>query len=214
MYDPNSAQFKQSLSETIAWCAGLTIVADVKEPAEVLHRRALTEQAGRLMQKAHERTQKGWFLNGLFAKREYKRAAELLSEADPGSIAPLRNQLRSQELNPRKSLTKASEIERGELVREVVTTRSVRLAGRKQNGATQADFGGGRLLLYVPEENLADGAASYLSQGFFDGDNTPPWDIWVDYADRTLVSWVPTVLVELVEAGIEANIEGCIRWAE
>lgn len=214
MHDPNWVQFKQSVSEAVAWCAGLTIVADVPESVEVQHRRALVEEAGRLIQKAHQRAQRAWFPKDFFETRECKRAKTLLSEADPGSITPLKNQLRSPELKPRKPLSEAGESEREALVREVVTTRSLRLIGKKENTRTEADSGGGRLLLYVPEENLTDGAATYPSKGFFDVDNTPPWDIWVEYSERTLVSWVPTVLVELVEAGIEANIEGCIRWAE
>jgi len=41
------------------------------------------------------------------------------------------------------------------------------------------------------EENLADGAAKHPSKGFFDVDNTPPWDTWVAFSHGILLSWVP-----------------------
>ncbi|MGE0871284.1 MAG: hypothetical protein AB7P03_22175 [Kofleriaceae bacterium] len=83
----------------------------------------------------------------------------------------------------------------------------------------------GRLLVYFPDVNLCCGAAEHESHGFFDVENTPPWDTWialgVDHnVTKTspyrvyLVSWVPTELVELADAGIQANPEGCIRWLE
>jgi len=73
---------------------------------------------------------------------------------------------------------------------------------------------GGRLLIYIPEENLADGAAKYTSRGFFDDDNVPPWDIWVAFFGGTLLSWVPPHLIELAQCGIDANPESCIAWLE
>ena len=59
-----------------------------------------------------------------------------------------------------------------------------------------------------------DGAAKYSSNGFFDVNNVPPWDIWVAFSEQTLVSWVPPMLLELAQKGIDANPEGCIRWAD
>ncbi len=52
-----------------------------------------------------------------------------------------------------------------------------------------------------------------LTKGFFDVNNVPPWDTWVCYLDRYLVSWVPPVLEELASAGIRVNPEECIQWA-
>jgi hypothetical protein len=43
------------------------------------------------------------------------------------------------------------------------------------------DLGGGRLLLFAPEDSLSDGAAAVHSRLFFDGDNEPPWDSWVHH---------------------------------
>src|SRR5947208_1564281 len=65
----------------------------------------------------------------------------------------------------------------------------------------------------TPSENLACGAAEASSNGFFDVNNVPPWDIWVDFSERTLVSWVPPGLLDVAQMGIYVNPEACIRWA-
>jgi len=80
---------------------------------------------------------------------------------------------------------------------------------------------GGDLLLYLPDQQLADGAAEQASAGFFDTDNTPPWDSWValvrdpeaDLSDRDqLVCYVPPALRDIAQRGIDVNPEGCILW--
>ena len=70
----------------------------------------------------------------------------------------------------------------------------------------------GRLLIYVPSENVSDGASGYASNGFFDACDWPPWDLWLHYSDRTLISWVPEILFPLAQAGIDANPVECLRW--
>jgi hypothetical protein len=86
---------------------------------------------------------------------------------------------------------------------------------------------GGRLLAFTPDGTLSDGAATVATQGFFDWDNMAAWDTWIWYVtndpvnnlpwwrgcDSFLLTWVPTVLVKVVEAGIDVNPEECIRWA-
>src|SRR5919106_6950828 len=42
-------------------------------------------------------------------------------------------------------------------------------------------LGGGRLLIYFPNGDLACGAAEQQTDGFFDVNNVPPWDTWVLY---------------------------------
>ena len=69
------------------------------------------------------------------------------------------------------------------------------------------DLAHGKLLLFSPEETLSDGAARYSSKGFFDDENVPPWDTWVAFCEPYLISWVALQLVELVNAGIDANPE-------
>lgn len=77
--------------------------------------------------------------------------------------------------------------------------------------------------MFYPEGSLSDGAAEVATRGFFDADNTPPWDTWVDLFRTTdmiargfghlyLVSWVPDGLVPLVTEGIELNPEECLVW--
>jgi hypothetical protein len=83
------------------------------------------------------------------------------------------------------------------------------------------DLQGGRLLVYFPDANLADGAAEAESRSFIDVHNTPPWDTWVglfrsDSTDPSegvyLISYVPAALLELASRGIEGNPEECIQW--
>ena len=80
---------------------------------------------------------------------------------------------------------------------------------------------GGALLAYLPDWNLCDGAAPNSSEAFFDVNNVPPWDTWIDLV-RTqhdnrdamvLVTWAPPAYVELARAGIEVNPEVCILFA-
>jgi hypothetical protein len=82
---------------------------------------------------------------------------------------------------------------------------------------------GGRLLVYFPGNNLADGAAEVETAGFFDHDNVPPWDTWVGFFRdeaaplgfaELLVAFVPKAFVPRVELGIWANPEQCIQWLE
>lgn len=83
---------------------------------------------------------------------------------------------------------------------------------------------GGRLLVYFPDADLADGAAANESRGFFDVHNVPPWDTWISLADdgadadvsyrQYVVTWVPPNLVRWAAAGIEVNPEECIAWLE
>ncbi len=82
----------------------------------------------------------------------------------------------------------------------------------------------GRLLVYFPNDELADGAAQDSSAGFFDTHNCPPWDTWVAmieerrelrrYPSPYLLAWVPRELVEHTTWGIDQNPEGCIVWLE
>ncbi len=81
---------------------------------------------------------------------------------------------------------------------------------------------GGRLLIYFPDLDLADGAAEAESRGYFDVNNAPPWDTWIamvmdaggDEKYPYLVSWVPREFLSAVQKGIDVNPEQCIRWIE
>lgn len=83
------------------------------------------------------------------------------------------------------------------------------------------DLCGGRLLIYWPDMDLADGAAEAESRGFLDVNNTPPWDTWVafvHYPDNSeqsyLVAWVPPEFIRLADAGIQVIPEECVKWLE
>ena len=65
--------------------------------------------------------------------------------------------------------------ERQHAVTTVTDRRSAHL--RRENSyppVPSHDLAGGRLLVYAPDEGLADGAAALASRGFFDEDNAPP----------------------------------------
>lgn len=82
------------------------------------------------------------------------------------------------------------------------------------------DLHGGRLLIYFPDLELADGAAELESRGFLDVNNAPPWDTWVAFIQHGqsnwshLISWVPREFVPLADAGIRVNPEECILWLD
>jgi hypothetical protein len=139
---------------------------------------------------------------------------KLLRQASPLPI-PLTAQLRTPALNPNNSIEKIRiEAERKAFVLGVVDQRSALLRAQVQPNpwlaATKPP--NGRLLIYAPDENVQDGASEYSSFGFFDSDDAPPWDTWVAYADRKLLSWVPAELIDLAQTGIDVNVVECIRW--
>jgi hypothetical protein len=72
----------------------------------------------------------------------------------------------------------------------------------------------GKLLVYEPQETVTDGAAAASSNGFFDIKDAPPWDTWFLYSRDTILSWVPELLVQDVQDGIDANPVSCIYWCD
>lgn len=84
------------------------------------------------------------------------------------------------------------------------------------------DLAGGRLLTYLPNHDLACGAAEDETDGFFDVNNLPPWDTWVaylrdarsveSYDTEYLIAWIPSEFVTLADNGIAVNPEQCIQW--
>jgi hypothetical protein len=202
---------RKGLAETISWCAGLEIIADVEEPGDARFQRETAMQAGKLIQRACMERNSFW---NRFFRRDYvksgsfRRGAELYRQADL-TYAPLKDQLRSPAICPTGTLSGArTDNERKAVVRSVVSKRSALVSPKEYDPLADV----GKLLLYVPVENLADGAARYASKGFFDDDNVPPWDTWADFSEGTLLSWVPPQLVVLAQNGIDANPECCIRW--
>ena len=80
----------------------------------------------------------------------------------------------------------------------------------------------GRLIAYSPDFNLACGVCEVETKGYFDVNNTPPWDTWVALLDApnatnweaSLIAWVPSVFVPLVQAGINVIPEQCVLWLD
>jgi hypothetical protein len=143
-------------------------------------------------------------------------AERLFVVADHGSIEPpLRQQLRSSELRSCAALLFQPGENRTELVEALAEKRASLL--RDMNAfpaAVSSDLAGGRLLVYEPDSNVEDGASEYMSKGYFDERDAPPWDTWVCYFDCQLISWVPPCLLDLVRAGIGTNPVDCIRFVE
>jgi hypothetical protein len=112
---------------------------------------------------------------------------------------------------------------RSNIINSVVTLRSSYLSQQKLHPVRSvSDLKGGKLLVYFPDAELADGAAEDASKGFFDVHNLPAWDTWVGLFQNAgpldvsygiyLVAYVPSALVALVNYGIEVNPEECITW--
>jgi len=214
-----SEELRISLAETIAWCAGQQLTAHIEETEEIKKRRILVRQANKLMTQAYATQEHFW--NKLFQRdyrktREWQLAMQLRREADEDSLKPpLAHQLRTLALKPNSVIGDTrSDTEKKALVASVIHKRSELL--NSQGQGTLPDVGGsqgnGRMLIYVPEENVADGASEAVSSGFFDLYDAPPWDTWVAYSDRTLLAWVPPQLIGLAQSGIDVNPVDCIHW--
>ena len=105
-------------------------------------------------------------------------------------------------------------VSRADTVRQLLARRATWLErGRRRAAETATQVGsadpldGGRLLVYYPDEQLADGAAEVESGGFFDIENVPAWDTWVglyqdERDDDYLVSWVPRSLLDRRSGGL------------
>jgi hypothetical protein len=84
------------------------------------------------------------------------------------------------------------------------------------------DLRGGWLLALEVDCQLAEGACEAASQGFFDGNDTPPWDTWIALVkddtlpkgsgDRYLLSWVPPTFVDQAQAGSLVSSTDCLWW--
>jgi hypothetical protein len=189
-----------------------------EESENVKIRRKLMERASVMLQSAYQVESKSWFK--WLAKRKSEGVREeafrLLREADPDSIEPLSTQLRTEMLKPAEKFDHPqSGVERVAIVERLSEKRAALLqTAGGERGNTVRGLAGGGILLYAPDENLRDGAAKYSSKGFFDIDNIPPWDSWVCFHERHLVSWVPPALIDLANAGIDVNPEQCIQWAD
>lgn len=212
MYDqlqPRLPGFRTRLSETVAWCTGQVLETDPIESLEIRERRKMGEQAGKLYQRARLS-----HAPGLWKYYLRRRAVRLFAKAKLFEINPLAEQLRSTILHPDMARFRRSSEERIAIVEALAQKRAEALRQEQRYPISLVEnLAEGRLLLYSPDDNLCDGAAQYSSKGFFNVDNVPPWDTWLCFFERHLVSWVPPKLLSLVNAGIDVNPEQCIFWA-
>ena len=94
---------------------------------------------------------------------------------------------RADKLNPATSLRTEAlrprmlEENRSCAVNTVVYARELYGGADIRKATIPHDLGGGRLLIYFPNSDLACGAAEQETAGFFDINNVPPWDTWVTY---------------------------------
>lgn len=126
--------------------------------------------------------------------------------------------LRTAELRPR-----LLEESRTSAVDTVAYARELYGGVEIRNATMPSRLGGGQLLIYFPNDDLACGAAEQETAGFFDINNVPPWDTWVAYVQdeqpnidsfdtEYLIAWVPYEFVGLANEGIAVNPEQCILW--
>ena len=215
MRQDTAAILAQRVDEVALWCSLQELTAFHQDSPDQARRRELLKEANRLLVKARYRGQ-SWLQRSLPNGRQWTRAMNLIREADPDSLASLEHQLRSSKLKPTDSIGSSyCEESRQEIVNRVIDLRSSLIKSQLfGEHATPSSQLRGRLLLYIPSENVSDGASRFASNGFFDAYDCPPWDLWLRYSDRILISWVPEVLFPLAQAGIDANPIECIRWAD
>jgi hypothetical protein len=153
--DVTSILNEHTLAETVVWCSLQRLTSVTAETDEMRHRRGQIEEARRILR------------GDVYKSPDWQRAMRLLKEANPDSLAPLEGQLLSKVLEPNISLSRSqSEAERGRTVADVVNKRSRCLkAGLHEFSQEQVLLeGSGRLLTYIPSENVADGSSRYSSK--------------------------------------------------
>jgi hypothetical protein len=208
-----SPNFRRALEETAAWCALLSMGRAHVDAEIVAQRRVADQELSDLMQKARTKANRTWFQGGVTDTDEWQRASILLKRIRD-FLNPLRHSFRSPDLKPNFDFDGSQTNQAWEdAIAQTVAKRSALLIGNRLRDDAY-DVRSGRLLLYNPEENLACGGAELSSHGFFDVNNVPAWDLWVAFSERTLVSWIPSQVVETAQRGVDANPEACINWAD
>ena len=198
------------LRETKQWCLAQNLLATEIQTPEVAHARELLLRAAELSRSAFNRA-KGKYDSNHTGATDSHRLFRLIDFKVLTSLTP---QLRSPELHPPVPVPELETLTAiDEAVQELARKRSKLLAERHPLQQNIDDNLPGRLLLYEPQETVDDGAAQVSSQGFYDVRDAPPWDTWVTLQGRSIVCWVPELLIPLAQAGIDANPVDCIHWA-
>ena len=128
---------------------------------------------------------------------------------------------RSSELKPEGGLDPGHH---GFLLVETVCRRRAELLKKQNAQLVYGPAKSGRLLVFYPDRTLFDGAAERSSEGFFNSNNDPPWDMWVYFGEdlpssepeddrrHFVLSWVPDSYLSIVQRGLDVNPEVCIEW--
>lgn len=204
----DTLHFQRRLTETISCCSLQNLVSDPPKTEEFHHRRQLARQEAALFRRAElfekRNSVQSWLLRHLQLgprenKKELRRhGLELMRAADVTSILPLNNQLRTTDLRPQPFVLRQSK--RSALVEELSEKRAALLRQRDAyQQSISSDLAGGRLPAYEPDDN--DGASQHQSKGYFDGSDAPPWDTWVCYVDRSLISSGPPKSLDAFKKG-------------
>src|SRR5262245_23907552 len=165
-------------------------------------------------------------VNLLRLRRYWKRRGHLAAKnelretqawcAAKADLARPKDCLRDERLRPRvlppSRLSAVNDVRRS---RRLYSNRNV-------SADLETVVAGGRLIAYSPDGNLACGMSEFETKGYFDVDNTPPWDTWVALLDApnakhwesSLIAWVPSAFIPLVQAGINVIPEQCVLWLD
>jgi len=212
MVDLGSPEIRSSLQDVIRWCAICLPDHDSDSPKEVPSQQ-FYKRLHNLYEQGRREASSSWIKQDPWKTKSAKLAQELLSKAwDSEETLDMR--LRNPSFRPSCPIADLqSESDWSKAVAEVISNR-LREINQRSNATDEVNPDFGKLLMYFPFENLADGAAQVSSSGFFDVNNVPPWDIWIGFSENAAISWVPPAFIDAAQSGIDTNPEQCILWAQ
>lgn len=159
------------------------------------------------------------------AERRFRtRLCETIRWCEPlATLNNLRSCLRSEEFKSTLKLEPDSIdiwVDRLQ-VEQLVAARANKLSKLQTQQALVGESAfSGRLLAHLMDYSNHNGLSDDESKGFFDTNDTPPWDTWIDVVscdslyDDILVSWVPQDFVHFVDRGVEAECMGMLSWCD
>ncbi|HEY9773150.1 MAG TPA: hypothetical protein V6C81_05010 [Planktothrix sp.] len=151
--------------------------------------------------------------------------------------------LRTPALRPEKllkaSLFLASSNQAATAIEAISQKREQLLTNDSVVAEGTTGMAGGRLLAYFLGASGHDGLTEYMSDGYFDHDDNPPWDTWVccirgkemirpdqqpfdfrvvfgqrRFSADYVLSWVPPAWIEIVGEVMRYEVMGAIMWAD
>jgi hypothetical protein len=203
--DSSISEMRQALAEAAGWCRMRTLTPEPPLTDGDRRQRARFAEASKLVADSYRRNHEA-----------DRGAREILAGIDRQCLTRLRGQLRTPSLKPSIDFHEKFEDQPQELaVEEVIARRSELLAPQlNREELSLPDETEGAILIYRTNQTVYDGASEVASEGYFDDHDAPPWDTWFHYGEGKLFSWVPSILMPLAQAGIDANPAHCIEWAD